>query len=98
VPLLIVSTFVLAVLGLRGGLARVTEFHGPSGAELSPAVQPFRSRAAAPLLLIESLGGPVTAPEIAAFRAHLATVPLPSDSFGNAMVYGAAAPAHFFSR
>jgi hypothetical protein len=57
---------------------------------LALAASPPPAGAAGPPLLIERLDGPVTAGEIEAFRAHLATVPLPVDNVGKAMVYGTA--------
>jgi hypothetical protein len=48
---------------------------------------------AAPEMLIESLDGPVTPGEIAAFKTYMQAQPLPTDNEHNAMVYGSAGAA-----
>lgn len=46
-----------------------------------------------PEMLVEGLDGPVTAKEIAAFKAYMQAQPLPTDNNHNAMVYGTAGAA-----
>lgn len=39
-------------------------------------------------LVVETLEGPITATEVAAFKRHMASAPVPGDNLRNSMVYG----------
>jgi hypothetical protein len=44
-------------------------------------------------IIIERLDGPVTPAEVASFKQHIKTLPMPTSNKGNAMVYGSAGSA-----